>query len=160
MPTHYSRLQIILHWLVAGLILLQFLANDWIGAAWHVFQDTGVKTQTFGALLHIIPGIAVLLFAIWRIALRLIRGVPPLPAGGNPLMNKVANWTHLALYVLIVLTPLSGMAAWGGEIKIAAEVHDLLTSLILILIGLHTVAALFHQFVLKDGLMDRMRRSR
>ncbi|MDR0807534.1 MAG: hypothetical protein LBE86_00095 [Gemmobacter sp.] len=33
-----------------------------------------------------------------------------------------------------------------------------MTTLLMVLVGLHVLAALWHQFWLRDGLMERMRR--
>ena len=49
------------------------------------------------------------------------------------------------------------MAAWFGGIDPAAEVHEVLRIVLLALVGAHVLAALWHQFWLKDGLMLRMK---
>ena len=54
--------------------------------------------------------------------------------------------------------PITGGMAWFGGIEVMAEAHEVLTSLLLVLVGLHVVAALYHQFWLKDGLLMRMKR--
>ncbi|NHX28119.1 cytochrome B, partial [Escherichia coli] len=40
-PKGYSRTQIRLHWIVAGLIALQFLLSDCIGEAWEKIEHGG-----------------------------------------------------------------------------------------------------------------------
>lgn len=155
MPQSYSRSQIILHWAVFALITYQFLFHDGIEQAWRAFRQTGEAATSTGALLHIVPGIAVLLFALWRIALRITRGAPPLPEG-HALMNRAAAVAHWVLYGLMLLVPLSGMAAWFLGSGGAGEAHEVLKTLLLVVILLHVAAALLHQFVLRDGLMARM----
>ncbi|SPF79970.1 cytochrome b [Pseudoprimorskyibacter insulae] len=159
MPTHYSRTQIILHWAVVLLIALQFILPDGISAAWNIFVRGGEKTMTPLAAQHVISGLLIIALVVWRLVLRFTRGVPPLPAEEPPLMQKAAHVTHFLLYALMLAVPVSGMAAWGGQIIPAGDVHDVLKSLLMLLIILHVAAALFHQFVLKTNLMARMKRA-
>ena len=85
---------------------------------------------------------------------------------------------QVALYALLVAIPLSGvlmMAAKGRIFEVFGlftmpplmqldrslvhsleEIHEVLANLMIGLVGLHTLAALMHQFVLKDGVMRRM----
>jgi cytochrome b561 len=101
-------------------------------------------------------GVAILALMVLRIGLRWWLGAPALPAG-PALMNRLAHWGHLALYAVLLAVPLSGMAAWGAGIAGAGDVHEIMVNLALILVAGHVGAALFHQFVLKDNLMARMR---
>ena len=106
---------------------------------------------------QIVVGGAVLALVVWRLALRLTRGVPPRPATeGKPLQlaGYVAHW---ALYALMVLFPVTGLLAWFGGVAKLAEVHQLMKPLAIILIVLHLVAALWHQFWVKDNLLARMK---
>lgn len=73
------------------------------------------------------------------------------------MLRKAAHWGHLALYALMILMPLSGLAAWFGGLEAAAEVHEAMKPLLLILVAVHVAAALWHQFWLKDGLLLRMK---
>lgn len=157
-PKGYSRIQIGLHWGIALLILFQLLFHDGMEDAWDAFQE-GMPVEGNAATIHATVGAVVLVLALIRIVIRVRRGAPDLPPDGNPLQDLAAKATHLALYALIVLVPISGMAAWGGEIVPAAGVHGLLFSGLMILILLHIAAALYHQFYLKDGLIRRMMRS-
>ncbi|SEN61857.1 cytochrome b561 [Gemmobacter aquatilis] len=157
-PKGYSRGQIALHWLAAGVIAAQFLLEDGISAAWRAVE--GGEAFAFDPLIlaHVVGGVAVLLMAAWRLALRFGRGVPDLPVGDPPLQRLVANLTHIGLYALMVVLPITGGVAWFGGIEAMAEVHEVLTTLLLVLVGLHVAAALYHQIWLKDGLLMRMKR--
>ena len=64
---------------------------------------------------------------------------------------------HALLHIVLIAIPLAGLAAWFGGIGRAGDLHVLLTDLLLVLAGLHVAAALYHHFVLKDGLMNRLR---
>lgn len=155
--TGYSRLQIALHWLVALLIVHQFLFSDAIAQVWKA-RDMSVQPD-FSLLvpLHVVGGALILLTVLWRLALRARRGAPPVE-GDNSALRIIAQLTHLGLYALMLLMPISGALAWFGGVGAAAAGHNVLKLLLLALIALHVVGALYHQFVLRDGVMDRMRR--
>lgn len=56
----YSRLQIILHWVVGILILYQLLMGEDMKPLWDELQRNGSYTMTLGGLLHILFGVLVL----------------------------------------------------------------------------------------------------
>jgi cytochrome b561 len=157
-PKGYSRAQIVLHWLVFGLIAFQIIGHEPMAEAWDVIEEGG--TPDIGAMVmaHVLGGVLVLAFALWRIALRVRRGAPPAPDTEPELLRRAAHWGHMALYALMLVVPLSGMAAWGAGIMAAGEVHEVLKNLFIILILGHVAAALWHQFWLKDNLLARMKR--
>lgn len=55
--------------------------------------------------------------------------------------------------------PVSGGVAWFRANEVAAEAHEVMRATLLALIALPVAESLYHQFVLKDGLMQRMQRS-
>ena len=59
----------------------------------------------------------------------------------------------------MILMPLSGSVAWFGGVEAAAQGHNVLKIVLLALVALHLVGALYHQFVLRDGTLARMRRA-
>jgi cytochrome b561 len=154
----YSLTQIRLHWVVAALIVFQLIFGEDMGGAWRAVGNGVVPDMTLWVWAHIVVGIAVLVFALWRLALRLTRGAPDVPHSDSVLMTKAADYGHWLLYVLMVFAPLSGLAAWFGGVDTAAEVHEWLKPAIILLVLGHVVAALYHQFWLKDGLLLRMKR--
>lgn len=155
-PTGYSRTQIALHWVIALLIIAQFVLHDPIVAAWKAKVD-GLEPE-FGLLVaaHVFGGITILLLAIWRISLRFRRGVPALPEKEHPLLKMAAHVTHWSLYALMVLMPLTGLATWFGGSMLADTIHTTLKIPLLLLFLLHVLGALFQQFVLKTNLLQRM----
>ena len=152
----YSRRQILLHWAVVLLIAVQFIFHDGMSAAWRSFVRTGVADPGAGAWVHIVFGVAVLVLAPWRIGLRLVEGAPELPSDDPAWQRITAAVTHWGLYALMILLPVSGSVAWFLGVRDAAEVHEVMKTVMLVLIVLHVVGALYHQFVQKDGLMRRM----
>ena len=157
-PKGYSARQIRLHWIVTVLIVLQFVLHEPIAEAWELIEDG--QTPAFNWLIpaHVIGGVLVLIFALWRLVLRQSRGVPPTPQVGSAALERAAHLGHLGLYGLMILMPLSGLAAWFGGIDAAAEAHEVMKVVLMALVGLHVLAALWHQFWLKDGLLLRMKR--
>ena len=87
------------------------------------------------------------------------RGVPLPPAEESPALQAVAKAVHLALYAILLLMPVSGLVAWFGHVGAAAQVHEVMKLPLLVLVGLHVLGALYHQFVLKNGLIERMKRA-
>ncbi len=156
-PAGYSRTQIALHWIIALLILLQFIFHDAIEEAFAAIEQGQAEPGGFHP--HALIGIVTLVLVIWRLFLRGRRGAPALPDGGNPLQDLVAVWTHRILYALMVLIPISGAVAWNTGAGAPAAAHGAMFFLAVALILLHIAAAIYHQVVLKDGLMDRMKRA-
>ena len=154
----YSATQIALHWIVALLIAAQFLLNDAIGSAFRAAmrgEEVGFNPLVAA---HVFGGIAILVLVLWRIVLRKTRGAPLPPAEEAPPLQLLAKLTHGGLYLLMIVLVPTGGAAWFLGNRGAAEVHEVLTSLLLVLVGLHVIGALYHQFVLKTNLMERMKR--
>ena len=157
MPKGYSRLQIYLHWIIFVLVALQFILSDYIADAWFKYVET--SEFQFSALVasHVAGGVLVLLLTLWRLMVRRKRGAPAMPEGESAAQQAVAHGMHHSLYLLLILMPLTGLAAWFGDIGLAASVHFYLKFALIALIVLHVAAALYHQFVVKDNLIDRMR---
>jgi cytochrome b561 len=97
----YTRVAALLHWFIAALIgvnvALGFTA-DW-------FPDDWVRPVID---LHKSFGLTVLGLVLLRILWRLSHPPPPLPASYPRLERAGAHLAHAALYVLILLLPISG----------------------------------------------------
>lgn len=158
-PKGYSATQIGLHWIVAGLIVVNLVFEDWIKAGWRAIEQGGAPVYDAGALAHIGIGVAVLVFALWRLALRFTRGVPDAPEGVSPLVRMAGSVGHLALYALMLGVPTVGLLAWFGGSEDLGELHELGKPLFILFTLAHVGAALWHQFIRKDGLMNRMRKA-
>ncbi len=156
-PKGYSARQIRLHWLVAVLIVLQFVLNEPMSAAWEMVENGQTPGFNWLVTSHVLGGVLVLIFALWRLVLRQTRGVPAPPETEPAPLRMLGHLGHLALYALMIALPLSGLAAWFGGIAAAAELHEAMKAALMALVALHVLAALWHQFWLKDGLMARMK---
>lgn len=156
----YKRIQIVLHWVVFVLIAWQFIGHEPIRDALDLWMKEGVFAPSIMVVGHVAGGMLVLVLALWRLGLLRKHGVPPLPEDEGPLGHALAHLTHGALYALMLLMPVSGAVAWFGSSESAAYAHGLLRFGMLGFVALHVVGALYHQFVLKDNLMARMKRTR
>lgn len=157
-PKGYTRLQIALHWIAALLIVQQYLFKDAISAAWEAIEKGTESAFDPLVLAHVAGGALVLVFALWRLSIKARRGVPEM-VGDSALQRGLARLTHLGLYALMILMPVSGATAWFGGVAVAAQGHNILKVVLLALVALHVVGALYHHFVLKDGLIQRMARA-
>jgi cytochrome b561 len=149
--TGYSRLQIGLHWLIAALIIAAFVTNEGAVAAMDDLEDGGVV----GFVPHVAFGMAVLLLVVVRLLVRLSRGAPPPPGvPGSPAV-KAAEWGHRLIYLMMIAVPLGGIATFFLGLDVGG-MHGLAGQALMIIVLGHTLIALYHQYVLKDGLLRRM----
>ena len=155
----YARAQVALHWLTLLLLLGSFVSHEWMKIAWRAITREGVVDLSIdiGTRVHVIIGISVLVLTLIRIVLRVTKGAPPPVAGQAPLITVASAIVHGLLYLVLLALPMTGMAAWFGLIETAADVHEVLFTTGLVLVAAHVLAALFHQFVIKDNLLSRMR---
>jgi cytochrome b561 len=111
---------------------------------------------------------------IWR---RRFAYLPPFPQSMPKLQQWIAKANEYGLYALLLVQPITGLgevlfhgrsfalfiwevpALFEPDPSIRAlfvKAHEVGGHALLILIGLHTGAALFHGFVLRDGVLQRM----
>ncbi|OJY77430.1 MAG: hypothetical protein BGP12_02565 [Rhodospirillales bacterium 70-18] len=165
----YDRGTIALHWLSAALIALIWLSAqviDWFP------PDAGRSTMRS---LHIAMGVGFGLVLLARIGWRHTGGrvLPPADTGLLHLAGQAAHW---ALYALMIGEVMLGLAnSWvrGDEVfglfripafdpgnrtlrRTVGGLHELAANAILIVAGLHAAAALFHHYVWRDGVLQRM----
>lgn len=149
--TGYSGLQIALHWLIAILILAAWLTGDGGREAMKTIEDGG----TAGFVPHVALGLAILALVLVRVLVRLGRGAPEAPGEPGSLLVRVAGWGHLLIYVLMIGVPLGGIATFFLGIDVG-DVHALAANVLMVVVLGHALMALYHQYVLKDGLLRRM----
>lgn len=171
--TAYTPAQKVLHW---ALFMLVFAIY---GLSYgDSFFQRGDPTRALAWWLHISFGLFLAGVVVWRVGLRLSSGAPKLPQTMNRLEQVLAKVAHLALYALLIAIPLLGiMLTWFrgdalsffGLFTIPApfspdrdiarsikDIHGLCANGILILVGVHGSAALWHHFVRKDDILKRM----
>jgi cytochrome b561 len=169
--TRYGLVPQLLHWLVVLLLIAQFLLAE-------AAEDAPEGAAQLATLAwHKSVGITILLLAFARVAWRLFDRPPPSPPQPR-WQEAAATSVHWALYALLFALPLTGWmtssseghpVSWFGLIQLPDlvmpsesleetlhEVHEALATGLLVLAGIHVLAALKHQFVDRDGLMSRM----
>ena len=167
----FTVLQRLLHWLMAVCIL----AMLFIGVG---MVSTVMPKYLTLVSIHKPLGIAILLLALVRLAVRLVYGAPSLPADMPEPMKLAARLSHVAFYVLMIAMPLIG---WGmlsaaaypvvlfGAVHLPAilpqsdslhtllwNAHVTLALLFFALILLHLAAALYHALIRRDGVFAAM----
>lgn len=152
-PSGYSALQIALHWLIAGGVVVNFVVSDGMGRALRQHQ-AGDAVTVPAAGPHVWLGVALAVLVLLRLALRVWRGAP---AGEPGMRGRVARVTHVVLYALILLVPVLGGLAWFAGLPTQGP-HEGLANALMVVAVLHVLAALYHHLVLKDGIMRRMLR--
>ncbi len=153
----YSWSQIGLHWLVVALVILQYATSGAISRT-HSVSMGGLapsRSDLFWHVVHNRVGLLIFLLLCIRIALRLWHGAPSPLANTPPVQQKIAQFVHAGLYLVLGLQAFTGAVAtyFWWPISIA---HVILFKVFLGLAALHIAAAIWHQLKLKDGILWRI----
>lgn len=162
------------HW---GMFLL--IVGAWYAVEQHEQFPKGSVERGEWMSLHKALGLSVF-FLFWaRLGWRLSGPVPD-PVITYPWQHRLAVAVHWGLYFVMLMMPLSGLVmqqfagrevSWFGLFDVpvfleenkdlAAQIktlhQDVWWPLLMLLVVLHVVGALWHQFYIKDGTMNRMR---
>ena len=172
--TRYSRGAIILHWLIALLIIGNFIG------AW-TSEDLPRDQRMVMMGYHKATGVVILLLTLVRIGWRLVYRPPAMLETLKGWEAMLARVTHLLFYGLMLAVPLAGLGlhsafskgkpvslfgladfpalpvGWDKPtIGLFHELHEVTATAMLVLLGLHLAAALKHQFLDRDGTLARM----
>jgi cytochrome b561 len=157
--TGYNGLQIGLHWLIAALICTNYLVSEGMEDAFDSMVEGEGGAEAASALVtnvHVYVGLAVLALAVLRLIVRFASGAPEAPGVPGSLGVMLAGLGHKALYLLMILVPALGAITWYGKTETTADAHVIAMNVMMLLALGHAVIAIFHQYVLKDGLLARM----
>jgi cytochrome b561 len=149
--TGYSGLQIGLHWLIAILILTAWFTGEGAEEAMEVVEEGGVA----GFVPHVAIGLAILALVVVGVLVRLGRGAPAAPGTPGSLSVRAADWGHRLVYLLMIAVPLGGISTFFLGLEVG-EIHGLAANILMLVVLGHALMALYHQYVLKDGLLSRM----
>jgi cytochrome b561 len=170
MVSRYHPALVALHWAL-GFLIIAALA---LGALVLVKIPNTNPMKLEALRSHMSGGMAILVLMMVRLVIR-TRSAHPAPASaGHPLLDRLAWASHRLFYVTVVAMALSGItmalqtglfdSVFLGQGNIPADfwaypirgVHYALSRILMTLIAVHIVAALYHAFVLRDGLLSRM----
>ena len=150
--TGYSRVQIGLHWIIAILIPLAWLSSGGAEEAWDAMEK-GAAAPAF--VPHVGFGLAILALVVLRLVVRLRRGAPAAPGVPGSLQVRAADWGHRLIYLLMIAVPLGGISIWFGGMD-NGSIHGFFANVLMVVVLGHALMAIYHQFVVKDGLIRRM----
>ena len=168
--SQYNRIAVALHWLMAIMIILSLVIGS------QVLEPMSNANPEKLSLLqgHAIFGVIIGLLLILRYLNIKLRGKPGPANPVGSFMAMIGPWTHRLIYLLIVAVVGSGIAM-GVEADFASlfagtslmpesfehlstrKAHGILTKLLVLVLLAHIAAALYHQFIVKDDLLRRMR---
>lgn len=170
-PSTYSLITRLLHWGMAVLIL------SVLGLGFIMTRLSPSDTKAAFYLFHKAIGFSILLLVPLRFGWYLLTSQPPLPKDLPTWQHFAARFNIKLLYGLMFIMPLSGtlMSLLGGRpinffylFDIPALftknplgaapyiVHIWVAYLFAAVIALHISAALYHHFVRRDAVLQRM----
>jgi cytochrome b561 len=168
----YTMTARVLHWLIAGLVLIMVplgivIANEWGGPVQEPLYN-----------LHKSIGAVILPLVVVRLIWRLTHPPQPLPADIPALQQSAAHATHWMLYGLLIVQPVVGLVAtsaypaplpmfglfelphvWFENRPLSERLfalHRWLGIAIGVVAAMHIAAALHHHFLRKDRVLMRM----
>jgi cytochrome b561 len=169
--TQYDTTAKVLHWLVVALLLAQYLIG-WLMPDIHRGMKPG-DAMTW----HISVGIVILALIVVRLVWRLTHRVAP-ESSLEPWQRSAAEVAHWLMYALVLLTTISGwlfasFRGWSISLfflmplpmlsadnaaagKAIDGLHQAMEWALLILIGLHVLAAVVHLLFYRNRVMQRM----
>lgn len=160
------------HWMIA-ILIFGMLAMGFYMEGLDISPD---KIQLYG--WHKSTGIIVLALASMRLGWKIAKVTPLLPDGMRKVEKFLAHAGHAFLYFLMFAMPLSGWvmsSAAGFPVSVFGlftlpnivapdnmlkaqmmDLHEVLAWVLVVMITLHTLAALLHHFHHKDNVLSRM----
>jgi cytochrome b561 len=166
----YGFSAIAFHWAMFVLVVT-------VGVLGLLHDSWPKKTQAFWINIHALMGILLWLVLLARFGYRLRNSPPTLASDIGAFSRRFSGPVHLALYVLMFLVPIIGFVTfiYHGRIfdvglfdvdfgvqknraifETTEDIHGYLAYGLFALAGLHALAALWHHFVLHDGVLARM----
>ncbi len=176
MSAQYTGTAKSLHWLMA-LIIIGMIP---LGMYMHELPLSPEKLQLYS--WHKWTGVTIFVLLLARVSWRLTHQPPPLPWHMSKTQRRASQAGHVLLYLLMLAIPLSGwlmssakgyQTVWFGVLPIPdllgkdkelgetlAEVHELLSWILVTVLIVHVAAALKHHFINRDDVLTRMLPSR
>ena len=191
--TKYTNVAIALHWLIGIAILFMFILGWFMTElpkesakttsfdifnlglmTWEVAKEESPRAFYFN--LHKSIGLTILMLIVLRMYWRFTHRPPAFLNSMKLWEKRLAKATHLSLYLLMFLIPLSGIIMSAGSkygikwfgIKVIPgfddkairelffEFHEIFGLLLLLLLIFHILGAIKHSIIDKDGTLRRM----
>ena len=175
LPTGYTATAQWLHWLIAALIIAQYVLAE-------LAEGAAAAHRPAAELLllanHKSLGMTILALAIIRLCWRLGHPSPDLPGAMPRWQNTAASIVHRSIYGLIFALPISGWllssaagysVSWFGVLQwpdlVAANptfkeqlsrLHHWLSDALFVVVVLHVLATLKHQWLDQNRVFQRM----
>jgi cytochrome b561 len=160
------------HWLIFLLLIGSFTI------AWSMIDlPLGIQKLKLYSW-HKWVGATVFLIVLLRLAWRLANRQPKTPPGTPRWQRAAAGLSHFLLYAVLIVMPLTGWVMSSAKnlplvylglvyipspfgvdqalAEVMVTVHVTLSILLLVLVGIHVLAALYHHFILRDDVLRRM----
>ena len=168
----YGWLSICIHWVSVFLIIALFSLGLWSEGL--DYYDANYKVVP---LWHKSLGVLFFMLVIFRTVWRFVSPVPQLEDSLSILEKKAATGFQIVFYLLMLIIPLSGYAVATSEGEaisvfgwfsissilqfdnssdIVSDIHSTLAWLLIVLAGIHALAALKHHIIDKDNTMLKM----
>lgn len=167
----YGWIAIALHWLMAIGIFFMF------GLGLYMVELTYYDAWYRGSLeLHKSVGIVLLVVWLGRVTWRWLNASPAM--AGTAIEKKAAHAVHQLLYVLMIALMFTGYfistadgrgievfglfeipatsISFENQEDIASDIHWGIAWSLIMMVALHALAAIKHQFVNKDGTLMKM----
>jgi cytochrome b561 len=172
--SRYGSLLITLHWLMLLLIVAIYASIEL-----RVLYPRGSAIREGMKTLHFTLGLAVFLLVWLRLYARWKSPSPAIDPRPPRWQLAIAHTVELAIYVLMISMPLLGWLSLnadgdpvslfglplpqliGANKQLAGQLeewHETIGNIGYGLIGVHTLAALFHHFIQRDNTLRRMLR--
>lgn len=161
----------LLHWLSAVLIICMLFLGVSMIQSLATWQNSALK-------LHQSFGVLVLVLVCVRLVNRPFIQVPPLPSDLSRVQGFAAKASHVLLYILMIILPISGWLMRNAEglpvsffglfqlpllisegiksYSLFRELHGIIAWSLFGVIVLHVSAALHHGFIRQDSVLASM----
>lgn len=171
--TKYSGLAMLLHWLIAGFVIAQWLISI-------TAEDAPTKAEG-GAIManHFALGVLIFLLVAVRLVWRQVSPPPPRNPNHATWEGTLSRIVYFAFYALLLVMPIAGwiaLSSFGEPISVFGlfelpvlpvpnnpalgeqifELHGASGIALLVLAAFHSLAALKHTLLDKDGTLFRM----
>ncbi len=169
---NYGLLSITFHWLMFFLIVSVYACIEL-----RELYPKGSDPRNALKMWHFMLGLSVFVLVWLRLVARSLQLKPESLANMKDWQNLLAKVMHYLLYIFMVSMPLMGWLILSAEGKTipfygltlpalvaenhelaewVEEIHELVGTVGYVLIAIHTVAALFHHYILKDSALRRI----